>query len=75
MSSASQRDKLPQMIRRIVKIQSFYRGHMVRKRLAKIREMLEASDFVNGHFDDMIKEENLLHNPTVKEVYSRMGPF
>lgn len=38
--------------------------------------MLErTTDVVGGVFDETIKEENLLHNLVVKEVYKKMGPF
>ena len=55
MGSASERDKMPALIRKIISVQSFYRGHIVRKRLERIRSMLEGeSDIVSGVFDETI---------------------
>ena len=61
--------------RAIVKIQSVFRGRLVRMRLEKIRYMLAQREEVGGSFDSSIKDIDFFFNARVKEVYEREGPF
>lgn len=47
---------------------------MVRSRLAVIKNLL-SSGTENGEFDPMIKEDDLLRNEQVREVYEKTGKF
>lgn len=74
ISSGTTKSEVPVLIQRVVKIQSLFRGFMVRKRLEIIRSMLQHGT-ENGEFDDQIQEEDFFRNQVVKEVFDREGPY
>lgn len=58
----------------IVKIQGLVRGWLVRRRLKRLRALLQKSQ-ETGEFDETIKDSDFLLNPIVRQVYQRDGPY
>ena len=62
--------QMSMLLRRVIMIQSLFRGYMVRKRLEEIRSVVQ-NGTENGKFDDSISETELFSNVKVKEVYDQ----
>jgi len=68
------KEKLPALEGQVLRIQSLWRGYVVRKRLHLIKSI-----FLNGTeggvFDASIDSEVLFKHDQIKKIYNEFGPF
>ena len=62
------------LVKNVIKIQSLFRAHIVRRKLQEIKNSLEYGT-EHGVFDDTITNESIFFNAKVSEVYEREGKF